>query len=323
MFHLLSAGQGQCRSGVAVEQETGRLGQQLGIGCVTSVDRDIDLAPVDQRGETPDPPLLVGIGDDGLGGDAEVTQQDLHLIGRREAQRRTDDEVDDGGHTPAQSQAAENGDRQSRAVDHRGQGQQEDGRVDAPLQPPAEIGQSGDSHPDRHRHPLDREREVEARKRGIGGPPAGGPQQLAQDQAGDPRQQSGESDVPDRGPAPGEEGQRHRERDDADRGHPPDHRDQPPDPVRRRRHRGGHGVLRTGVGLHHHPAHEDGDCGHADAHGITPPPAGLPVADRGEGDGAPRSATPLGPRRMAAVGGGRKAARWDADWSVVTGSALR
>ena len=60
VLDLLAAGQGQCRSGIAVEEETGRLGQQLGIGRVTAVDRHIDLAAVDRPGEPADTPLLVG-----------------------------------------------------------------------------------------------------------------------------------------------------------------------------------------------------------------------------------------------------------------------
>ena len=85
VLDLLATGQGQGGSGVAVEEEPGRLGQQLGVGGVPAVDRHVDLARRRPTGEPADAPLLVG----GRAPQSAARcrgrrQQDRHLVGRRE-----------------------------------------------------------------------------------------------------------------------------------------------------------------------------------------------------------------------------------------------
>ena len=58
VLDLLTAGEGQRRPGIAVEEEAGRLGQQLGVGRVTPVDRDIDGAMAEPSREPAHAPLL-------------------------------------------------------------------------------------------------------------------------------------------------------------------------------------------------------------------------------------------------------------------------
>ena len=102
VLDLLAPGQGQGRAGVPVEEETDRLGQQLGVGCVTPVHRDVDRAAVDaSRRIGPTPHSWFGRRHHVDRDDLEVAQQQLHLAGRREPEGRTEDQVDDGGHAPA------------------------------------------------------------------------------------------------------------------------------------------------------------------------------------------------------------------------------
>ena len=86
MLDLLAAGQGQGRPRVAVEEEAGRLGQELGVGGVPPVDRNVDLTPVEAPGEPAHAPLLVRRRRDVLGVDVQVGEQEEHLVGRGQAE---------------------------------------------------------------------------------------------------------------------------------------------------------------------------------------------------------------------------------------------
>ena len=75
-------------------------------------------------------------------------------------------------------------------------------------------------------------------------------------------------------------------------------RDQPPEPVGRGRHRGGDGVLGVGVGPGDQPAQQHGRTAAGRDGRVGAPPAGLPVAHRGEDERAPRAGCPCRYRRQ-------------------------
>ena len=188
VLDLLASGQGQGRTGVPVEEEPDRLGQQLGIGGVPPVDRHVDLIAVEEAGEPGHPPLLIGDGHHGPGHDAEVTEEDHHLVGRRQPEWRTHHQVDQSGDSPTQHHAGNHRHRIARPVDHGGQGQQYHGHLNTPLQPTAQVGKSSCGHTDRGGHSHDRKAQGEVGQRGTGRPAAVRSDQRHQNRTGDQRE---------------------------------------------------------------------------------------------------------------------------------------
>ena len=92
VLDLLKAGNGEAWSGVPVQQEPARLGEEPGIGRIPAVDLDpeatgrtgsVQLGGLVSRYPPDLPPVRAHVGR----ADAELGQQQLHITGRRQAER--------------------------------------------------------------------------------------------------------------------------------------------------------------------------------------------------------------------------------------------
>lgn len=297
MLDLLTPSEAQRRSGVAIEEEPNRLCEELGLGVVAPVHRYFGRLPVDDPGEPTDAPLLVRVGCHTVDPYPETLEQDRQLVSRRKPQWRAHDEMDDRDRPPTDGEAGEDGNREARAIRHGGQGEQTDAHRDAALEPAAEVRQRGERHPDGHRDLDHRKVEIEVLQGSVGGTPARRTPESHEHQTPSQREGSRHPDVAHRGPSPRCKCERGGQGDDSDRTRPPDRGDQPPDPGWWRGHRGCDDMFGMRIGVIRQPTDEDRDSREADPKDIAAPAPGLPVTDRSEHGGSPRS---VGPRRWFA-----------------------
>ena len=289
VLDLLATGQRQGRSGVPVEQVAGRLGQQLGVRGVPPVHRDVDRRPVDEAAEPADTPLLFRSGRhiDGTRSRGHRTRTP-DLVGRGQSRAVSRTRVDHGGRPPTHGQAGHDRHRQARSVDHGGHRQQDDGHLEGPLQPSAEIGQRRCHHADGGGHPGHRKRQVEVLVRGGGRPATSAPEHSLATHTDQPRGQARQPHVPDGRPPAGHQ------RQTATRAMIPSDASHQMVETSHRTPLGGEPAWwRRRVPRWSwpgdHPAHQQGHHGQTHTDAVRSPTTGLTVADRGEDDGPPPS----------------------------------
>ena len=304
MFHLLAAGEGERGAGVPVEQEPDRLGQELRVRGVTSVDGDVQcvIVTVEPGQEPTVAPGLLRRRHDLGGGDVEIGEEEQDLGGRGEPQRRAEHEVDHRGDPHADGEAGQYGDRQSVSRHHRGHRQDDDRHLDGPLHPPAEVRQGGGGHGHRRRHPRHRKAQVEA-VRGLGdGPTPVGSEEDGEADAQEPGRGTGQHGVADHLDAARHEHQHDHDDDQTEGSDPRQAGHDPLDALGNRRDHVDQGLLARGVDRGE-PAHEGDDEGDPDAEGVAATTAALAVTHRGEQDRLPGPAGPAArrPRRPVVV----------------------
>jgi hypothetical protein len=293
VLDLLQPGEREGRPGVPVEHEPARLGQDLGVGRVPSV--DLYAEPVAERirpGRLDrlvlrHPPDLSRRRVHVAGADAEILEQELHITGRGQAQRRAENEPDDRGRRPADGQASENVDRQPVTADRRGQGHQGDEDLDEALHAAGQVGQRGRRHGHEQGDLQHRECHVVAVDDDAGGPAAAAAQQRDQDPAYRHRADHAEPDIARDLPAAGEQGHDHQDDDDAEGTRLVHHGHQPRDAPRRRVDDLHDGLVDTRVKVDDKQADHERENGEDQARPVASAPPPLPVADRGEKDRAP------------------------------------
>ena len=147
VLDLLAAGKGQGRARIAVEEEAGRLGQQLGVGCIPPVDRHVDLASRRPAGEPTHAPLLIGVGHHGLGLDIEIAEEQ-HATSSVDGSPSGDPTMRwTRAVTPQPSgQAGQTATGIPEPLTTAARASSPMRRLDAPLQPAAQVGQGGGGH---------------------------------------------------------------------------------------------------------------------------------------------------------------------------------
>ena len=175
------------------------------------------------------------------------SQQQRHIGGRWQAERRAEDEPDRHRRAPADGQAAEDVERQPVAPDGRGQRHQGDEDLDEALHAPRQVRQGRGRHRHEQGDPPHGETQVVVTDHDPGGPSA----VAAQDHDQDPARRRGagraQRDVPRDHPAARDQGQRHQDDRHAERAGVVDHRHQPGDAPRRRVDDLGDGPVYPGV----------------------------------------------------------------------------
>ena len=292
MFDLLKPGYREARPGVPVQQEPACLGEQPGIGRVPAVDRDTDatgrirpayLGGLELRHPPDLPPGRVHV----ARADAEFGQQQLHVIGRRQAERRPEDEPDHRGRSPADGQAPQHVERQPVTSHRRGQGHQGDEDLDEALHASRQVGQRRGGHRGEQGDLQDRERQVVPVDHDPARSSAVASEQENQDAAHRRRAGRTQREVTRDHPAARDQGQPHQDDHDADRASLVDHRHQPGDAPRRRMDDLDDGLVDAGVVVDDEHAAHQGEHGQGQAHSVASAPASLTVADRSEHDRTP------------------------------------
>ena len=134
VLDLLDPGERQSRPGVPVEEESARLGQQLGVGGVATIERHRHrFADVVDAGVSGHPPHLVLGRRHGADRHPEIGQHDGQLLSRGQAQGRPEHQVDERSRPPAEGHAGRNVHGEPVSGHHRGHGGQPDNQLDQAL----------------------------------------------------------------------------------------------------------------------------------------------------------------------------------------------
>ena len=106
MLDLLASGQSEGRSGVAVEEEPGRLGQELGVGRRPARRGDVHRGILDPADEPSHSPFLPRIGSTMVDGEVRDRRAEGTSVGRGQSEGGSDDQMDKGRRPPTQCHLA-------------------------------------------------------------------------------------------------------------------------------------------------------------------------------------------------------------------------
>ena len=268
VLHLLKSGDLSCRPGISEEDEAPGLPQDLRIGCIPPVHRDVELSrigvPGGERCHSPD--LLRGPVDV-TPVDTQVGECVDHVGDRGHPHGRAEEEADSGTDGVTDRDACRGVERERRSVDDARQHEQDRAQHRCPPQRATQVRVRDHHHSGRHGEFHGRIAGAHTLRHSVDRASTGWTNQPPRQHARQPGQQSGGRPVAEQRDVPADDRCHDDGEDDTVEADDPDCGHEPVEDVRRRREKAAYTELRSGIRGHeqrrddrHHRAkpHADG-----------------------------------------------------------------